>query len=122
MATVRNSKTTNQVLFDTIRDLKKKSNETGLAVYKAVAAKLASPASQRARVNLSRLEKYANAGETIIVGGKVLGDGTLTKKITIVGFGISESALVKLKASGSKFVSIQEYLSKKQDAKLRIFG
>jgi large subunit ribosomal protein L18e len=122
MATTRKTTTTNPELFNTIRALKKKSNETGLGVYRAVAKKLSTTASQRSRVNLSRIEKYANAGETIIVPGKVLGDGTLTKKVTIVGFSISDSALAKLQASKSTFIPILEYLEQKQDAKLRIFG
>lgn len=122
MATIRKSQTTNQVLFDTIRDLRKLSNSTGAGVYKAVAAKLAATASQRAEVNLDRIEKYVNENETIIVPGKVLATGTLTKKVTIVGFKASESALEKIKKSGSTFIEIRDYISKKHDVKMRIIG
>ena len=122
MATIRKTQTTNKVLFDTIRELKKLSAKTGVNVYKAVAAKLAAPASQRPEVNLSRIEKFAQENETIIVPGKVLGTGLLNKKVTIVGFRASQSAIEKIEKSGSKFIEIRDYVSKKHDSKIRIFG
>lgn len=118
-----NTKTTNQVLFDTIRDLKKLSNSTGVNVWKAVAQKLSASASQRSQVNLSKINNNIKDNEKIIiVPGKILGDGTLTKKITIVAFKASESAIAKIEKSGSKFITIKEYISKKPDNKIRIIG
>ncbi len=121
MASIRKTQTTNKVLFDTIRNLKKLSTKTGVGVYKAVAEKLAAPASQRPEVNLSRIEKYATGGETIIVPGKVLGDGELTKKLTIVGFSASAGAVAKIEKVGSKFVEIKDFV-KKPTGKIRIIG
>lgn len=122
MASVRNTKTTNQVLFDTIRDLTKLSNTTGVLVYKAVAERLSAPASQRVEINLSHIDKHCKDGETIIVPGKVLGDGILAKKLTIVGFAASATAIAKIEKAGSKFVKIKDFLAKKSDTKLRIIG
>ena len=122
MATIRKLQTTNQVLFDTIRDLKKLSAKSGVGVYKAVAAKLAAPASQRSEVNLDQIEKYAADKEVVIIPGKVLGNGTLSKKLTIVGFKASESAIAKIEKAGSKFVEIREYISKKHESKMKILG
>jgi len=117
------TKTTNQVLFDTIRDLKKLSAKTGVNVFKAVATKLAGSASQRSEVNLSLIEKHVKDGESIIVPGKVLSTGVLTKKnLIIVGFRASTSAIKKIEASGSKFIEIREYISNKPDTKIRIIG
>ncbi len=122
MATIRKTQTTNQVLFDTIRELKKLSNSTGANVYRAVAAKLSSTASQRPEVNLDRIEKYSQDKEVVIVPGKVLGNGTLTKKVTIVGFKASETAIAKIEKAGATFVEIKDYISKKHDAKMKILG
>lgn len=116
-----NTKTTNQILFDTIRELKKLSNKTGENVYKAVADKLASSASQRAQVNLLKLEKVANDGETVIIPGKLLGDGIITKKITVIGFKASESAIEKLTKAGGKYIEIREFI-KKPTTRPRIIG
>lgn len=122
MAVIPETKTTNKFLFDTIRDLKKLSTKTGEKVWRAVATKLAATASQRPQVNLSKIDKYAKEGETIIIPGKVLGDGILSKKITIVGFKASASAVEKIEKSGSTFIEIKNYISKKPNNNVRIFG
>ena len=116
------TQTTNKVLFDTIRDLKKASNSTGLAVFRAVAQKLSAPASQRPEVNISRLEKHTKDGESVIVAGKVLGDGTLSKKLKVIAFSATEGAKKKIQSAGGEFVEIREYLKKKPDGKLRIIA
>ena len=121
MAKVRQTLTTNQELFNVIRDLKKLSSKTGVGVYRAVAAKLASPASQKVEVNLSKIEKFAKDKETLIVPGKILGSGLLTKKVTIVGFKVSESALKKITAAGSTYVSMEDFIAK-PNPKVRIIG
>lgn len=115
-------KTTNKVLFDTIRDLKKLSTKTGVNVFKAVAEKLSSPASQRSQVNVSKLEKFAKDSEVIIVPGKVLGTGTITKKLTVVAFAASEQAIEKITKAGGKFISINTYIAGKPETKIRILG
>ncbi len=122
MATIPKTKTTNKVLFDTIQDLRKLSNKTGVNVWKAVAIKLAGTASQRPMVNLGKIDSLVKDGESIIIAGKVLGDGVFAKKITIVAFAASESAIVKLEAAGSKFVKIKDYIANKPDNKIRIIA
>ena len=117
-----NTKTTNKVLFDTIRDLRKVSAKSGTNVFRAVAKKLEAPASQRTQVNLSKLEKNTKDKDVVIVPGKVLGDGVLTKKITIVAFSASESAKAKIEKAGSKFMEIRDYIKGKPDSKIRIIG
>jgi large subunit ribosomal protein L18e len=114
------TQTTNKVLFDTIRDLKKVSIKTGTSVFRAVADDLSASASQRAQVNLSRLERLTKDGEKVIVPGKVLGDGIFSKKITVIAFSASQSAIEKLEKAGSKFIEIKDYISKNPDSKVRI--
>ena len=122
MASFPKTKTTNQILFDTISSLKKLSTKTGVNTWKAVAAKLAGPASQRAQLNLNKLEKHAKTGETVIVPGKVLGNGNISKKVTVVAFKASESAIAKIEKAGGKFVEIKEYIAKAPKDKPRILG
>lgn len=115
-------KTNNKVLFDTIRDLKKVSEKSENKVWKAVTDKMSTIASQRPEVNLTRLEKNAKDKETIVVPGKILGMGTLTKKLTVVGFKASESAIKKIEAAGGSFIEIRDYISKNPKNKPRILG
>lgn len=122
MATIKNTKTTNKVLFDTIRDLKKLSTKTNVNLWRGVARLLAKTSSQRPQVNLSKIDKHTTANEVVIVPGKVLGDGVLTKKVKIIGFRASESAIRKIEASGSQFIEIQEYIKKDTKERPTILG
>ena len=120
MANSLKVKTTNQELFDTIRVCKKYSSSKGINLYKAVADELSRSASQRAEVNLAKVEKLAKSGDVIIVPGKILGTGILTKKVTLVGFSSSQSAIKKIEQVGSKFVGIKEYVSNKPATKVTL--
>jgi large subunit ribosomal protein L18e len=122
MASFPETKTTNQELFDTIRELKKYANANKSSVWRAVASRLAGAASQRAEVNLNRISKNTKEGETIIVPGKVLGDGLLNKKVTIVAYSATESAKQKISKGGGKFVTIREHLASKPKDKPKIIG
>ncbi|MDA3855308.1 MAG: 50S ribosomal protein L18e [Candidatus Woesearchaeota archaeon] len=122
MAQVPKTKTTNKVLFDTVQDLRKLSNKTGVKVWKAVAVKLAGPASQRSQVNVGKIDKLVKDSETIIVCGKILGDGLLSKKVTVVALSASDSAVAKIEKAGGKFVKIKDHIAKTPDNKLRIIA
>ena len=120
MANKLKTRTTNQELFDTIRVCTKYSNSKSVALYKTIADELSRSASQRAEVNLSKIEKLSNSGDVIIVPGKVLATGILTKKVTIVAFSASETAIERIISAGAKFVTIMDYVSNKPATKVRI--
>ncbi len=120
MANKLKTRTTNQELFDTIRVCTKYSNSKSVVLYKTIADELSRSASQRAEVNLSKIEKLSNSGDVIIVPGKVLATGILTKKVTIVAFSASETAIERIISAGAKFVTIMDYVSNKPATKVRI--
>lgn len=55
-------------------------------------------------VNLGQIDKVSKQGEIIVVIGKVLSQGNLTKKVRICSLGISAVAKEKLKDTKSEFV------------------
>ena len=84
---MKGTRKTNPVLVALISDLKKAERETGSAIWRDIAVRLEKPSRNWAETNLSRLERYANEGETILVPGKVLavtGD-TIEVKFTRTG-------------------------------------
>ena len=93
-----------------IQSLKKKSIEENAGLWKRLARELEKPARSRRAVNLYHLEQSINEGDFVIVPGKVLGDGTLSKKATIAAFTFSESAKEKLKTC--TLLSLDELLQK----------
>ncbi|MDE1834948.1 MAG: 50S ribosomal protein L18e [Candidatus Micrarchaeota archaeon] len=94
--------------IDALSSVKSTEKNAKLLAY---LRKLASkPKRQRISVNLSKLDKVAKANESIVVPGKVLGDGNIKKQISITAIGYSASAIDKLKGSGCKIVDIKEMI------------
>lgn len=63
-------------------------------------------------LNLSEIDAKATAGDTVLVLGKVLSSGHLTKKVKIVALAISEQAKDKLKETKSEFITIKDEIIK----------
>ena len=92
-------------------------------LWRKVAEDLERPRRIRRLVNLSRISLYTQEGEIALVPGKVLGDGTLNKKIKVAALNFSSSAREKIKAAGGTALSIHELAEKNPEAKgVRIIG
>jgi len=107
---VRRTGPTNIVLRKLITRLKKEANANNAPIWDYVAELLSRPARRRPVVNLSRIERYASDGETILVPGKVLGAGILRKKVTVAAAAFSEKALEKIISAGGRALTIEELL------------
>ena len=80
--------------------------------WNKLAKTLASSSNKHKSLNLSQIDKEAKAGDTILITGKVLSEGNLTKKVVICALSISEHAREKLKDSKSEFVKIKDEIEK----------
>jgi large subunit ribosomal protein L18e len=89
-------------------------------IFDRLASELSRPSRNRRSVNLSRINTNTNKDEIAVVPGKVLGSGTLTKKLTIAAWQFSETAKTLIKSSGSDAISLKELIKKK--GKMRIIG
>ena len=97
---VRAKKKTNPVLLETIKQAYRNKG------WLKVAQKLSSSTRKYDSVNLERIDKESKAGDTIIILGKVLSIGKITKKLRICSLSSSTSALEKMKEAKSEAVSI----------------
>jgi large subunit ribosomal protein L18e len=114
---------TNPLMIDLLSKIKEASIKSKSGVWKALHKNLSRPTRKRVEVNLSKLERHANAGDIILVPGVLLGSGNLTKKITVSAFRASGSAIEKIKASGSKYIPIEELIKKHPDGKkVKVLG
>ena len=114
---------TNPLLRDLIGELKKRSNEQSVNLWKRIASDLEKPTRQRRVVNLSRINRYTKENEIIVVPGKVLGSGMLNHKLTISAYQFSDQAKDKIEKAGAKIITLLELSKEKPDGKnLRIIG
>ncbi len=120
---VKRTGPSNLILRALIAELKKKSSEEDVKIWKRIAFDLERPTRSRRSVNLSSIDRAVDEGDSVIVPGKVLGGGFLSKKINISAFDYSSCALEEIKNAGSKVVPIEELLKKNpKGAGLRIIG
>ena len=101
---------TNVYVKELIEKLKKKSLELKAPIWKAVAKKLEKPRRKKVEVNLNEIDKNTSNGDTVIVPGIVLGNGSLNKQIRIAALRFSSSAERKIKESKSEILSIEKLL------------
>lgn len=85
--------------------------------WKKVAYELSKPRRSRIEVNLSKLDVYANDGGVLLVPGKVLGSGNISKKMTVAAFSFSDSAKKLIEARGGKAISISDLRTSNKDGK-----
>ena len=113
----------NPILLRLIVELKKKSSEQDVNIWKRVANDLEKPTRQRRVVNLSSLSRYTKENEIIVVPGKVLGAGNLEHKLTISAFQFSDGAKEKIEKVGAKIVPLLELSKSNPSGKgIRIMG
>uniref|UniRef100_A0A7C2VB19 Large ribosomal subunit protein eL18 n=1 Tax=Ignisphaera aggregans TaxID=334771 RepID=A0A7C2VB19_9CREN len=105
---MRRTGPTNYVLRKTIRLLRSYANKYNARVWRYVAELLARPARRRVVVNLSKINRHAKDGDTIVVPGKVLGAGIIDRKVTVAAVAFSQQAVLKIKASGGKVLHVLE--------------
>ncbi len=97
---------TNPELVETIRLALKNPN------WLETAKILASSTRRLSMINLSEIEKNSTAGDTMIIHGKILSQGQLTKKIRLSAMAISQQAKEKLKITKSEFIRLIEEIKK----------
>lgn len=114
---------TNPILKSLISELKKRSSEQNVNIWKRLAIDLEKPTRQRRVVNLSRINRYTKENEIIVVPGKVLGSGSLNHKLIISAFQFSEGAKEKINKAGAKIISLEELSNSDPKGKrIRVIG
>ena len=114
---------TSIILQNLIHELKKRSNEQSLNLWKRIANDLEKPTRQRRVVNLSRISRHTKENEVIVVPGKVLGTGDLVHKVTISAFQFSNGAKEKIEKAGAKIIPLLELSKENPSGKgIRIIG
>ncbi|MEM3979829.1 MAG: 50S ribosomal protein L18e, partial [Ignisphaera sp.] len=79
-------------------------------IWRYVAELLEKPTRKRVVVNLSKINRYTNEGDVVVVPGKVLGAGKIDHKVVVAATSFSQSAIQKIKAAGGRVVHILELL------------
>jgi large subunit ribosomal protein L18e len=91
-----------------ITELKAISRDNEAPVWRTVAVKLEKSSSHWSEVNIASIEKFAKPKESVVIAGKLLGKGTISKSVTVAAYSASESAIQKIESAGGKFMKLNE--------------
>lgn len=94
---------TNPVLLETIELLE----EHNAPIWTEVAENLGKVNRRRPEVNISDIERNTEDGDTVVVPGKVLGAGRLSKDVNVAAFKASRGAKQHINDNG-EFMFIDE--------------
>ncbi len=109
----QSQKKNNPQLVETIRAAKKTSSKFWLEI----AGVLSSPRRNAIALNLNEIEKITKEGDSIVIPGKILSQGEISKKIAVIAFGFSEKAREKLLKTKSLAVNMIDEIKKNPEAK-----
>jgi len=104
--------TTNPLLKSVIVLLERKGRKAGAGIWRDASEALSSPSSRKVEVNVGHLSRLARDSSAVFVPGKVLGSGSLSRRLTVGAYSFSASAKRKIEESGGQVLTVQEFVKK----------
>ncbi|MEA3254542.1 MAG: 50S ribosomal protein L18e [Candidatus Altiarchaeota archaeon] len=98
--------------LELINELKAVARKEDAKIWSAVAKELSRPRRNREGVNIWRINKHSKKGETVVVPGKILSDGSLDHKVEVAAFKFTGDAKEKIETAGGKLMSISKLMKK----------
>ena len=105
-------KSKNKYFLETLNFLRKKAKDENAPIWRRVRELLYRPKRRRIAVNISRINRYTQDGDVVVVPGKVLGSGIMDHKIIIGAYDYSVTAYKKLKEAGCEVLSLRELVER----------
>lgn len=99
---------TNPIVASLIQELRIASRENEAPIWRSISKTLKKPRRQRSEVNISKINRYSDKDDSVIVPGKVLGTGELQHPVTVAAVGFSSRAREKIEAAKGRALTIRE--------------
>ncbi len=96
-------------------ELRRAARSHSAPIWAAVARRLERSRHRSMPVNVGHLERIAGASEAVVVPGKLLADGRISRPITVAALHCSEAARAKVHGAGGKVLTLHELLAWKPD-------
>jgi LSU ribosomal protein L18AE len=94
------------------RFLRKAAVANSANIWRTIAEYVEKPRRQRVVVNVGKLNHVANDGDVVVVPGKLLGGGRLSKKVVVAAVKVSPKAAQKVIEAGGEVLTIPELVRK----------
>tara|TARA_B100000614_G_C14314195_1_gene397584 strand:+ start:60 stop:431 length:372 start_codon:yes stop_codon:yes gene_type:complete len=111
------SRKSNSELVKTIDELKAASRKNDAPIWKSIAKKLEGPSRNWPVVNVSKIEYNAVKNGKVVIAGKIMGSGTLSKKVTVSAYSFTKTAIQKIEGAGGKCMIYNDFIKKNPTGK-----
>jgi large subunit ribosomal protein L18e len=108
----RRTRPTDPTVLRLVRDLKKKSVEQKVEIWRRASERICGPRRKNAEVNISKINRYTKAKDTVLVPGKVLAAGELDHEVSVAALSFSTAARDKIERAKGKTLTLMELVSK----------
>jgi large subunit ribosomal protein L18e len=113
----------NSELVRLVVELRRAARAQKAPIWATVADRLERPRHQVTPVNVGHLDRLTKAGETVVVPGKLLAEGRLSKQLTVAAVAYSKEARTKVHAAGGSAITVHELLKAHPDGTgVRLFA
>lgn len=106
-------KKTNLTLRELVEVLHLYARRFNANIWASVAEELEKPSRRLRVVNVSKINRYTEPNDYVIVPGKVLGAGELDHPVTVAAFSFSKTAIDKITRAGGRVISIFKLLEER---------
>ena len=110
MSLKRINRKSNTELVQSITSLKKAARDNDAPIWRSIAKRLEGPSRNWPTVNISKLEYNSQKNSKIVVPGKLMGSGNLTKKVTVSAYSFTKSATEKIEKAGGKCLHYNDFI------------
>ena len=95
------------------RDLKRASLRHHAPIWRRVSEYALKPSAARRSTNVNSIDAHTRQDDVVVFPGKVLGTGTISHRISLFCFGISESAASKIRQAGGRILDHTSIVSER---------
>lgn len=97
--------------------VKSAAKASGKPVYKRAAKMLSKKNNQLVEVNVGKLDAVSSKGNVLLVPGKVLGEGDVSKKLYVGAVAFTASAIQKITSAGGEALLMKDFVVKFGESK-----
>ena len=101
-----------QVFIQLAKELKNAAKNNDAPIWMKLSKSALKSNSNQKTINLKKIDENSNDGNAVVIPGKVLATGTISHKIILSSFSISNSAAKKIKESGGEVIKFSEMIER----------
>ena len=105
----------NSELVRLVGELRRAARTQHAPIWSSVADRLERGRHQVPPMNVGHLDRLARPEETVVVAGKLLAEGPLSKPVTVAALAYSAEAKSKIHAAGGSALTLPDLLKSRPD-------